>query len=79
MLSKKLKKNSTNSGHYLELMDRLQIIMSNLNEHCLQHPLTQSDDEIRFKIEYALGQVWDAYQLVGKKDYENENENNAHK
>jgi hypothetical protein len=56
-----------NDGHYLELMDRLHVIMCNLNDHCVKHPLAQSDDEIRFKIEYALGQVWDVYQLVGKK------------
>lgn len=56
-----------NDGHYLELMDRLHVIMSNLNDHCVKHPLAQSDDEIKFKIEYALGQVWDAYQTVGGK------------
>jgi hypothetical protein len=67
-----------NSGHYLELMDRLHVIMCTLNDHCVKHPLAQSDDEIKFKIEYAIGQLWDAYQLVGKKDYENENENNTY-
>jgi hypothetical protein len=56
-----------NDGHYLELMDRLHIIMSNLNDHCLEHPISQGDGEIKFKIEYALGQIWDAYQLVGSK------------
>ena len=56
-----------NDGHYLELMDRLHSIMSNLNDHCVKHPLAQSDEEIKFKIEYALGQVWDAYQTVGGK------------
>jgi hypothetical protein len=48
-------------------MDRLHVIMCNLNDHCLEHPLTASDEEIKFKIEYALGQVWDAYQIVGSK------------
>ena len=56
-----------NDGHYLELMDRLHVIMSNLNDHCLEHPLTESDEEIKFKIEYALGQIWDVYQIVGSK------------
>jgi hypothetical protein len=68
-----------NEGHYLELMDRLHVIMCTLNDHCVEHPLAQSDEEIRFKIEYALGQLWDAYQLVGSKDYKNENKNNTHK
>ena len=56
-----------NDGHYLELMDRLHVIMCNLNDHCVEHPLAQSDEEIKFKIEYAAGQLWDAYQLVGNK------------
>lgn len=56
-----------NDGHYLELMDRLHVIMCNLNDHCLEHPLTESDSEIQFKIEYVLGQLWDVYQTVGNK------------
>ena len=70
MSSKKQKKNSLNDGHYLELMDRLHIVMCTLNDHCLEHPLSQSDKEIKFQIEYAIGQIWDAYQLVGNKSPE---------
>ncbi len=67
MSSNKQKKNSINDGHYLELMDRLHIVMCTLNDHCLEHPLSQSDKEIKFQIEYAIGQIWDAYQIVGSK------------
>jgi hypothetical protein len=67
-----------NKGHYLELMDRLHVVMCTLNDHCLEHPLSQSDEDIKFKIEYAIGQLWEAYQLVGQKEDEYENENNAH-
>ena len=67
MSSKKQRKNSINKGHYLELMDRLHIVMCTLNDHCIDHPLTQSDKDIKFQIEYAVGQLWDAYQLVGNK------------
>lgn len=68
-----------NAGHYLELMDRLHVIMCTLNDHCLEHPLSESNEDIRFHIDYALGQLWDAYQLVGSKSIDYENENNAHK
>lgn len=68
MSSKKQKKNSINKGHYLELMDRLHIVMCTLNDHCVEHPLAQSDKDIKFQIEYAVGQLWDAYQLVGNKE-----------
>jgi hypothetical protein len=67
-----------NEGHYLELMDRLHVVMCTLNDHCLEHPLTQKNEDIKFQIEYAIGQLWDAYQLVGNKDYDNEMENNTY-
>jgi len=70
MSSNKQKKNSINDGHYLELMDRLHIVICTLNDHCLEHPLSESDKEIKFQIEYAIGQIWDAYQLVGNKSPE---------
>jgi hypothetical protein len=63
-------KEKINSGHYLELIDRLHIIMCNLDEHCIKHPVSKENKEIKFKLEYALGQLWDAYQEVGKLDYE---------
>ena len=78
MSLKKQKNNSINKGHYLELMDRLHVVMCTLNDHCAKHPLADSDAELKFKIEYAIGQLWDAYQLVGNKEDEYENENNAH-
>ena len=56
-----------NDGHYLELMDRLHVVMCNLNDHCVEHPLAQSDNEIKSKIEYAIQQLWDVYQLTGNK------------
>jgi hypothetical protein len=65
-------KNKPNQGHYLELIDRLHVIMCNLDEHCIKHPVSEKNKEIKFKLEYALGQLWDAYQEVGKLDYENE-------
>ncbi len=63
-------KKKINSGHYLELLDRLHILMCNLDEHCIKHPVSKENKEIKFKLEYALGQLWDAYQEVGKLDYE---------
>jgi hypothetical protein len=73
-------KNKINDGHYLELMDRLHVLMCTLDEHCLKHPLAKKDKDIKFKIEYALGQLWDAYQEVGNKSLKNKkNENGIQK
>jgi len=68
-------KNKINDGHYLELMDRLHVLMCTLNEHCVKHPVSKKNKEIKFKLEYALGQLWDAYQEVGNESIKkNENE-----
>jgi len=78
MSSKKQKKNSINKGHYLELMDRIHIVMCNLNDHILHHPLTENEIEITKKVEEAFSNLWETYQLVGNKEDSYENENNAY-
>jgi hypothetical protein len=63
-----------NDGHYLELLDRLHVIMCNIEEHCIKHPVSKKNKDIRFQLEYALGQLWDAYQQVGTlEDDKNKN------
>jgi hypothetical protein len=56
-------------------MDRLYVLASTLHEHCLEHPLSEYDEEIYKAIETAIEATYDAYQLVGQKEegYENEN------
>ena len=71
-------KSEINEGHYLELMDRLHVLTSMLHDHCLRHPLSEYDEEIYTAIETAIEATYDAYQLVGSKEYENEDENNTH-
>ena len=71
-------KREINEGHYLELMDRLYVLASTLHDHCLEHPLAEYDEEIYTAIETAIEATYDAYQLVGSKEFENENENNPH-
>jgi len=62
--------NNINPGHYLELMDRLYILASTLHDHCLEHPLAENDEEIYAAVKTALEATYDAYQIVGSKDYE---------
>jgi len=78
MSSKKPKKNLINKGHYLELMDRIHIVMMNIQDHLIDHPLSENEKDIQKKIEKAQHNLWKAYQLVGNKEAEYENENNAH-
>jgi hypothetical protein len=62
-----------NSGHYLELMDRLYVAMSTINDHILEHPLTEQETDVQSLVEAAISNLWDAYQLVGGLDNENKN------
>jgi hypothetical protein len=78
MSSKKQKKNIINKGHYLELMDRLHVAMSMIDDHILTHPLTQNNSDIEKNVSKAIHKLWNAYQLVGNKEDSYENENNAH-
>ena len=78
MSSKKQKKNLINSGHYLELMDRIHIVMMNIQDHLIDHPLSENEKDIQKKIEKAQHKLWEAYQLVGNKEDNYEMENNAH-
>ena len=56
-----------NDGHYLELMDRLHVVCCNIDDHILNHPLTEVNKDIQSKIDEALGLLIEAYQMVGNK------------
>jgi len=71
-------KNEINKGHYLELMDRLHIVMMNIQDHIISHPLAENEKDIQKKVEQASLKLWEAYQLVGNKEEDYENENNTH-
>jgi hypothetical protein len=66
-----------NDGHYIELMDRLHVLMCTLDEHCVKHPVSKKNKDIKFKLEYALGQLWDAYQEVGNESLKKEKNKNG--
>ena len=78
MSSTKQKKNSINSGHYLELMDRIHIACCMIDDHILNHPLTENEKDVQDKIDSALEMLLDAYQMVGNKEFGYENENNTY-
>jgi hypothetical protein len=59
--------NEINDGHYLELMDRLHIVMSNIDDHILNHPLTDINEDVKSKIDESLTLLFEAYQLIGNK------------
>jgi hypothetical protein len=63
-------KDKLNSGHYHEMMDRLHIIMENINDHLIQHPVAKVDKKVNAKLNTALENLWDAYQITGNLENE---------
>ena len=78
MSSKKQKKNLINKGHYLELMDRIHIVCCTIDDHILNHPLSENEPDIQIKLDEALSLLLAVYQLVGNKEYSYEDENNTY-
>jgi hypothetical protein len=78
MSLKKQKKNSINAGHYLELMDRIHIVCCTIDDHILNHPLSENEKDIQDKIDSALELLLEAYQMVGNKEIGYEDENNTY-
>lgn len=64
-------KQKINDGHYLELMDRLAIQTDVINNHIYEHPLTDHLPQAKKRIEVALINLYEAYQLVGNAEYKN--------
>jgi hypothetical protein len=63
-------KEPINSGHYLEMMDRLHVTMQNMESNLLDHPVAHHDTRIKSLLEKTLEILWDAYQISGQLDYE---------
>jgi hypothetical protein len=65
-----------NEGHYLELMDRLYVKLSEIEEHLLYHPLTPELKKVKKLINKSGMSLAEAYQSVGyelsKKQEKNE-------
>jgi len=55
----------TSRGHYPELMDRIHILISNLDNHILHHPLTKESENLKDLIDTAHSNLIDAYNLIG--------------
>lgn len=78
MSSEKQKKNLINKGHYLELMDRIHVVSCTIDDHILNHPLTENEPEIQRKLDLALEILLDTYQMVGNKELSYEEEDNSY-
>lgn len=76
-LKLKNKKDKINDGHYLELMDRLHLHTSMIEDHLGNHPLTKKTKKVRKLIDDAVMCLAEAYQIVGYESFLNEKKKNG--
>lgn len=69
-------KNNINDGHYLELMDRLWIQTSMIEDHLAKHPLTKKIRKVKKLVDKAGMSLAEAYQIVGHESYKRDKKNN---
>jgi hypothetical protein len=55
-----------NDGHYGEMLDRLHVQMSVIEEHLFKHPISEQNKEIRESIIKAIVNLIKAYRLTGE-------------
>ena len=54
-----------NDGHYLEVMDRLHVLMSTMDDHLFQHPVVKQNKELREHLIKGVVNLIKAYQEAG--------------
>jgi hypothetical protein len=64
---KKIGKIELDDYHYHELLDRLHVIMSTIDDHLIQHPVCKIETNIKDHITNAVDQLVMAYHLTGGK------------
>lgn len=62
----KKEKHEINDGHYVEFLDRTHVVMMNIVDHLVEHPLAQRKKKIRKKLRAAVTILADVYQNIGQ-------------
>jgi|TARA_B110000908_G_C10187174_1_gene418555 hypothetical protein len=51
--------------HYHEVLDRIHVIMSVVDNNLIQHPVLKLETEVKDLVDEAQTKLWEAYQLIG--------------
>lgn len=65
--------------HYYEVMDRLSVIMDNIDRQLMQHPVLKLETEIKNQVDEGLTILWQAYNKVAQIHLNGSDEQNATK
>lgn len=60
--------NKLDKFHYHEMLDRLHVIMLNIDTHIQNHPVIEKETEVKDLVNIAQNKLWEAYQIIGNKD-----------
>jgi hypothetical protein len=63
-------KDKLDKFHYHEMLDRLHVVMSTIDDHILQHPVCKLEKDICTKVDEAVTLLYQAYQEAGKISHE---------
>jgi len=63
----KLGKIELDDYHYHEVIDRLHVVMSTIDDHLIQHPVLKLESDAKDLVVAAVDKLWEAYQLVADK------------
>lgn len=66
-MAKKLK---LTKFHYHEALDRSAIMLDMIDRYLIQHPVCKLDKDVANLVEEAADKMFEAYQLLGKKGFE---------
>ncbi len=69
-MSKKKKKNKLGELSYHEALDRLHLILCNIDDFLLDHPAIQKHKTVLAKVETASALLADSYQEIGQIEFE---------
>lgn len=50
---------------YHEMMDRAHIVMGQIQELLIDHPVAECHPELRERLEKAQSEIWEIYQIAG--------------
>lgn len=60
--------NKLDKFHYHEMLDRLHVIMLNIDTHIQNHPVIEKETEVKDLVNIAQNKLGEAYQIIGNKD-----------
>ena len=58
-------KNNLDEFHYHEVLDRLHVIMTNIDTHILDHAVMEEHATLKKSVEDSLDTLMDVYQKIG--------------